>query len=354
MRVGIIGGGINGLCCAWVCAQAGHKVHLYERGKLANETSRASSKLLHGGLRYLEQYEFRLVREALRERDAWLERVPELTETLRLVIPIYRRVRRGRWLIGSGLFLYDRLAGKSILPSACWIGPEELMQRDPHLLSEGLIGGYEYSDGQMDDHRLALWVAEQARQLGANLYEQMEVSKLDANGTIQAGSYRIEYDRLINVTGPWATALLEKSGLSTDYKLDTVRGSHLLLRRECPQAYLLEIPDERRIFFVLPWQGSTLAGTTEVRQRLTDPITVSIEEEHYLLRAYGHYFPKQNGAELVTERYAGLRPLLYSASDPGKATREYAIERKGKLINVFGGKWTTAHALARKVANQLQ
>lgn len=353
MRIGIVGGGINGLCCAWVFAEAGHEVDLYERGTLASQTSRASSKLLHGGLRYLEQYEFRLVREALKERDAWLQRVPDLTNPLRLVLPVYEDSQRNRWLIGAGLFLYDHLAGKSILPPAQWLSAETLLQRDPHLKAEGLLGGYAFSDGQMDDYHLALWVAEQARQAGANLHEHTEVSAIDTQGHVHVADDTFSHDRVINVGGPWAVGLLEQSGIPSPYRLDTVRGSHLLLKRECPQAYLLEVPDERRIFFILPWQGKTLVGTTEVRQQVHEPVECSDAERDYLLAAYNCYSTAPLGTESISSSFAGIRPLLYSAEDPRKATREYALERNGQLINVFGGKWTTSLALAHRVRQQL-
>lgn len=353
MKICVIGGGINGLSCAWTLAQAGHDIHLYERGKLARETSQASSKLLHGGLRYLELGEFRLVREALRERDAWLIRVPELTKPLRLVLPIYQHARRNRWLIGTGLFLYDHLAGRSILPTSTWLTARELLQRDPHLSPEGLVGGYAFSDGQMDDYNLALWVAEQAKQAGAHLIEDAIVETVDIKGGVHFNSGTLSFDRVINVCGPWSGQLLANSGISTQYRLDTVRGSHLILEQVCPQAYLLEVPDEKRIFFVLPWQGKTLVGTTEIRQTPDKPIGCSTAERDYLLAAYNHYRTDSVSVASVVGSFAGIRPLLSSSTDPSNTTREYAIERNGKLLNVFGGKWTTTLALARNVAKQL-
>jgi glycerol-3-phosphate dehydrogenase len=352
MDIGIVGGGINGLCCAWQLAQQGHKVQIYERYTLMKATSSASSKLLHGGLRYLENREFRLVREALRERDAWIRRAPHLAKPLRLVVPIYQQSRRPRWMIALGLFLYDHLAGKSILPKAKRLSAQEIILHDPHLKSEGLQGGYEFSDGQMDDQALGLWVAEQARQAGVNIAEHTDVIALTNNGevrTAQGATYH--HDRLLNVAGPWAQTLLQQSGIETPYALDLVRGSHLILEQTCTQAYLLEAPNDRRVFFVLPWKGNTLVGTTEVRQALNDPIKCSPAEQSYLQDAWSHYFlsiePK------VFDAFAGLRPLLRSARDPNKATREYVIHRTDKLVTVFGGKWTTALALADKVTTAI-
>jgi len=144
---------------------------------------------------------------------------------------------------------------------------------------------------------------------------------------------------------------MQQSGIQTPYQLDLVSGSHLVIRQPCQQAYLLEAPNDRRIFFVLPWQGHTLVGTTEARQSLDEPIACSGQEQDYLLRAFSHYFP--HNTPTVIDNFAGLRPLLRSAQEPNKATREYAIHRTDKLISVFGGKWTTALALANKIAHAI-
>ena len=352
MNIGIVGGGINGLCCAWHLARQGHQVRLYERNKLMQATSCASSKLLHGGLRYLENGEFRLVREALRERDAWIQRAPALAKPLRLIMPIYKGSRRGRLTVGAGLYLYDHIAGKSHLPGARWLKPHAVLERSPGFNEDGLVGGYEFSDGQMDDQALGLWVAEQARKSGVAILEGAEVICLGPSGTITTADGQAEkYDRALNIAGPWASQLLNQSNIESPYQLDLVRGSHLILAQPCSQAFLLEVPGEQRIFFVLPWNGQTLIGTTEVRQSLGEPVQCSTSEREYLLAAYRNYWP--NTQPHVTQTFAGLRPLLYSAQDPSKATREYAIYRTDKLITVLGGKWTTAMALAKKVSATL-
>jgi len=351
VRIAVVGGGINGLCCAWRLAESGHTVTLYERGQIMEATSRASSKLLHGGLRYLENGEFRLVREALRERDAWIRRAPHLAWPIRLVLPIYRGARRPRWMVALGLFAYDRIAGRTDLPKATWLTAAQLMDRDPSLRSQDLVGGYEFSDAQMDDHALGLWVAEQARSAGVTIREGVQVDAVSATGEVTVIGETLSYDRIINVAGPWAVKLLEQSGLHSPFRLDAVRGSHITLAIPCAQPYLLEVPGERRIFFVLPWQGATLIGTTEVRQSLDEPITCSDAERSYLLAAYRHYFPTQH--PVVTGSFAGLRPLIHSSEDLNRMTREYAIHREGQLVSVLGGKWTTALSLAQGIREML-
>ncbi len=202
----------------------------------------------------------------------------------------------------------------------------------------------------MDDQALGLWVAEQAKQEGVNIVELTEVSALTQDGqVITADGATRHHDRLVNVAGPWAQRLFQDSGIDLPYELDLVRGSHLLLEQPCKQAYLLEAPNDCRIFFVLPWQGNTLVGTTEVRQAFNEPITCSTEEQSYLMNAWAHYF--RGTQPKVIDAFAGLRPLLRTTQDPTKATREYAIYRTGKLITVLGGKWPTAMALADKVSH---
>jgi glycerol-3-phosphate dehydrogenase len=351
VRVAVVGGGINGLSCAWRIAEAGHEVVLFERGEIMQATSRASSKLLHGGLRYLSNFEFRLVREALRERDAWLRRVPDIARPLSIVIPIYASGRNGRFTMGLGLFIYRMLAPRSPHSRYRWLAPHEI---DAGLEHEGLEGGYEYFDGQSDDYQLGLWVLEQARAAGVEVHEHAEVTAATPAGEVHCAGETSSFDRVVNVAGPWAESLCRASGVTLPYELDLVRGSHIVLGRPCPQAYLLEVRDEERLFFVLPWHGETLVGTTEVRQTIDQPIEPAPEEIDYLLRAFNHAMcvPAEHGD--IVDAFAGVRPLIKSANNPTKASREYAVHRSGKLVTVLGGKWTTALALARTVLRRIQ
>lgn len=354
MRIAVIGGGINGLCSAWRLAQGGDHVTVFERGRLMDATSSASSKLLHGGLRYLETGQFLLVREALRERDAWINRAPQLTRPLPILLPIYRGSRRPRWMIGLGMKLYDMLAGKSALPKSESLSKAQVTAFMPMLKAENLLGGFRYYDGQMDDRQLGLWVAEQCRQAGVVINEDAPVVAASPEGTLTLAKSRpMNFDCILNVAGPWAEKLLSDSGIKARYGLDVVRGSHLIVERACPHALLLEVPGGKRIFFVLPWQGRSLIGTTEVRQTLEAPIVCSNEEIDYLIEAYNHFHSEPIGRADIVETFAGIRPLVKSASDPSKARRDYAFQRNGRLLTVFGGKWTTSLALAEKLKRKV-
>ena len=354
MKVAVIGGGINGLASAWKLAQDGHQVTLFERNELMRATSQASSKLLHGGLRYLENGEIGLVREALAERTRWFERAPHLARPLPMLYPIFKSGRRSRRMIAAGLWLYRLLSLSANMPAPRWLSKDEVLNLQPNLNADGLIGGYLFHDGQMDDYALGMWVAEQCRSAGVEIFENRPVQKILTDGGLETQDGQLfQFDRIVNVAGPWAEKLLQQSGIKSPVQLDLVRGSHLIVNRICDQAYLLEVPEGRRIFFVLPWKGKTMIGTTEVRQELEDPVRSSGEEISYLLKAYNHWMAIPLSEQDVIETFAGVRPLLSSADDPSRVTREYAIRREGMLVNVFGGKWTTCCALADKVATSL-
>jgi len=359
-RIAIIGGGINGLCIGWELAKAGHEVVIFERDTIVAHTSSASSKLLHGGLRYLENGEFRLVREALRERQAWFQRAPHLAKPLQLTLPIYDRSRRRRHLVGIGLRLYDWLAGTNSTARHQWLDRPTTIARHPQLKTDGLRGAFQFWDGQMDDRSLGRWVAEQSGLAGAVIHEQAPVTCIDTAGNLSlASGAEYAFDQIINAAGPWSRHLLRRNAIPSRYDLDLVRGSHIVLNKPCVAAYLLEAENSRRLFFVLPWQQGTLVGTTEVRETYADGTepkapAPSVEEIDYLLAAYHHYFTETVAAADLRETFAGLRPLVKSAADPSRATREYVLERRGQLITVFGGKWTTACALARKVRHLVE
>jgi len=351
MKCAIVGGGINGVMSAWALARRGHRVDLYERHELMSATSSASTKLIHGGLRYLENGEFRLVREALRERVFWITSAPHLVHRLQLLVPIYRESRRPRWLIRSGLFLYDLLAGAANLGKHEWLDRRDMDESCPELRSEGLLGAFAFFDAQMDDRALGLWAAKEAEQSGVVMHTGAEVGKIREDGTLDANGSTATYDVIVNVAGPWAEAVLDQSGITHTNSLDLVRGSHLMLGQRAKHAFLVEVPDEERFCFILPYQGQTLLGTTEVSQTLRDPIECSMEEQSYLLRVYNRYIQPPATASDVTRRFSGLRPLLRSNANHSRATREYAIEVHNRVVSVFGGKWTTARALGEKVAS---
>ena len=352
MKIAVIGGGINGLSSAWQLALAGYDVSLFERDSLMQATSAASSKLLHGGLRYLEQGEFRLVREALQERRWWLKKAPQLTRRLPILYPLYNDSRRARWQLKIGLWLYDAFAGRKGIGRHRWLTAAQALRCSPQLKAEGLSGAYLFFDGQMDDQKLGLWMAQQCRKAGVQLFEHNPAQQVAADGRVLLGSGWQQFDRVVNVAGPWSQQLLKQSGLAQQ-PLDLVRGSHLLLPAISRYGHMLEVPGEARIVFVLPYQGNTLLGTTEVRQQLDEPIKCSAAERDYLLGVYNHYFQSQASTTNVLADFAGVRPLLGGTANASKASREYQLNWQGQVLTVSGGKWTTARALGQQVRYQV-
>ncbi|WP_058557568.1 glycerol-3-phosphate dehydrogenase/oxidase [Thiohalocapsa sp. ML1] len=351
LEIAIVGGGINGLCIAWVLAEQAHQVTLFERDQLMSQTSSASTKLLHGGLRYLETGQIRLVREALRERAWWLAQVPSLTQPLALYLPVYAASARAAWRIRTGLWLYDRLAGKTNIAPHARLDRAGFIAQAPELRPAGLRGGFRFFDGQMDDLALGLWVADQARQAGARLLEGAAVSRVSTSGMVTFNGETRHFDRVINVAGPWAEALLQQSGLRSRCRLELIRGSHILFDEPLDHGYCLQAPQDSRVFFVIPYQGRTLVGTTEERHNAQDwPPACHESEAHYLLTAYNAHFRRAKSVADIAASFAGVRPLVRSAAHPSKLSRDYTLERHDRLITVFGGKWTTTRALAHSVA----
>jgi len=355
MKIAVIGGGINGIMTAWELCKHHHDVTLFEKNTLMSQTSSASSKLLHGGLRYLENFEFRLVKEALRERQWWINQAPDLARPLKIFIPVYKQSRRPAWLYKIGLYLYDLFAGKQNIGKHRNHSKASMQELCPGLKMNDLARGFSYYDGQMDDYQLGIWAIDQAKQCqNLTIIEGITIDRVDVNGEVVYNGNKEQFDKVINVAGPWSYQLLKDSGIDSDYELDLVRGSHIVVNRKLDHGYFLEVPGERRIFFVLPYKGQTLIGTTEIRQTILDEVKPVQSEIIYLIDSYNHYFVNQITERDVVKSFAGLRPLVKSDQDSNKATREYVLECEGSLISVFGGKWTTARQLAKKVAQRVK
>ena len=333
LNIAVVGAGIVGACTAWALAKRGQNVTLIERDHPMSHTSSSTSKLLHGGLRYLETGQFGLVRKSLLARSTWLKQAPHLCNNLKFLLPVYQGQGRPKWMVGTGLKIYDLLALGSGFQNSSWMPYNKVLDYHPNLEPRNLLGAYSFFDAQMDDAALGNWVIDQARALGVSIVFGNEVAKV---------SILSNYDRIVNATGPWAMSLRHSQPGKSVYALDWVRGSHIVLDRLCPTALLLQVPKEKRIFFVLPFHGKTLVGTTEVRQEGPDDQGASSEEIDYLFTAYNHYLKPIATSEDIYRVFSGVRPLIKSVQDPTQATREWAFERVDHVLHIYGGKWTTA------------
>lgn len=355
MRLAIVGAGINGIMSGWALLEEGHEVVLFERADPMGATSSASTKLLHGGLRYLEHGDVSLVREGLRARAWWLEHAPQHTRPIEIAIPVYRTSTRWRLTLKAGLLAYEILAGRYRLERHYWLRRDRLSQRVPQLKTDGLRGAYLFQDGQMNDRALGNWALSQIVAMGAKVVAPSFVERIDAGGVVFTSQGEHKFDGVINACGPWAAALLERSNITSRHDLDLIRGSHLLVARQHECGFLVESPDDGRPCFVLPYEGHTLIGTTEVRQTVHEPVACSDQELAYLSRVYDAFFHDKLKPSCVISTFAGVRPLVASAErDVNAKTRESVIECRGRTLTIFGGKWTTSRELGLQVATRVR
>ena len=369
----VIGGGINGAAVARDAAGRGLSVMLSERGDYGAETSSASSKLIHGGLRYLERYDFRLVRESLKERDVLFEIAPHLVRPIRFLVPVYEGGGRPAWFLRIGLKLYDLLSLGSHFDRSGALSARE-RKEIPHLRKEGLSAVLHYSDCQVDDVRLVLSVLLDARARGARIANRQEVISVDeaSNGYLVRirdtnGVRSIAARFVINTAGPFANQVVDISPADLPKQnLRLVRGSHILLPMPEPEietAFTLQHEDGR-VIFVIPWFWGPylMVGTTDAPQE-GDPgqAKCSDAERDYLLEAFNSNFAIQRkpaSPKDVVWTWAGVRPLIDDGEDdPSKITREVKIVHEahggGGYITVYGGKLTTHRRLGEKVMEQL-
>jgi glycerol-3-phosphate dehydrogenase len=369
----VVGGGINGAGIARDLAGRGLKVQLVEQDDLASHTSSSSTKLIHGGLRYLEHYEFSLVRKALAEREVLLRSAPHIMRPLRFVMP-HDASMRPVWMIRAGLFLYDHLARREFLPGSRTVRLKQ--HATGAALKPHFERGFIYSDGWVDDARLVLLCALDAAERGATVQTRCraeaaarvgglwQVKLIDASGRPQVAHARA----LVNAAGPWTADFLGRAGGAAGKTLRLVKGSHIVVRKrfEHDHAYIFQNPDQR-IIFAIPYEGDfTLIGTTEVewsqdaaRARIDDAETA------YLCEQASRYLAQPVRPADVVWSYAGVRPLLDDESDSASAvTRDYRLELDGgertggtggaaPLLSVWGGKITTFRKLAEEAADLL-
>jgi len=362
----VIGGGINGVGIAADAAGRGLKVFLCEKDDLAQHTSSASSKLIHGGLRYLEHYEFRLVREALAEREVLLAKAPHIVKPMRFVLP-HRPHLRPAWMIRAGLFLYDHLGKRKRL------GASRSLRFGPgYPLKPAITRGFEYADCAVDDARLVVLNAMAAREQGAHIVTRtrcLRAERVDgvwqvelqhADGSLQS----IRARALVNAAGPWVASFIKDDlKLDAPYGIRLIQGSHLIVPRlyEGEHAYILQNEDQRIVFCIPYLDRFTLIGTTD-REYSGDPAQVKITEAEtdYLLKVVNAHFNHQLSRADILHTYSGVRPLCNDESDnPSAVTRDYTLalsagEGQAPLLSVFGGKLTTYRKLAESAMAELK
>ena len=362
----IVGGGINGAGIARDAAGRGLSVVLCDKDDLAQHTSSASTKLIHGGLRYLEHYEFNLVRKALIEREVLLRAAPHIMWPMRFVMP-HDRGQRPAWMIRAGLFLYDALAKREILPGSGAIDLHAHPAGEP--LRPEFSKGFIYSDGWVDDARLVVLNALDAAEHGARVLthtrcesarrvgDRWQALLRKSDGT----SIEVSARCVVNAAGPWAAQFLQDAIANRSNKsLRLVKGSHIVVRKmfDHPYAYIFQSPDGRIVFVISYEQDFTLVGTTDLEYTgNTDQVAIDQSEIDYLCRLTERYFQQPITPTDVVWSYSGVRPLLEDESaNASEITRDYQLTLAGEqapLLSVFGGKITTFRKLAEEAVDMI-
>jgi len=358
----IIGGGINGAGIARDASGRGLKVCLADKGEIGGATSSWSTKLIHGGLRYLENYEFKLVRESLKEREVILHIAPDITKPIPFIIP-YSKKMRPAWLIKVGLILYDFLAGKSVISKSKSIN---LFKEYPNILKNKFIKGFQYYDVQVDDKKLTQLNAQGAKKNRALILENTKVNNVERfkdhwNIFLESGQV-ITAKILINATGPWINEVIKDIiKIKSKKSIRLVKGSHIIIKKLYDEEIAFTLQNEdKRIIFVIPYKEKySLIGTTEVEVKSPENPKINEEEIKYLIRSANNYFIKQINSSDIIDTYAGIRPLIEDFKEATKVTRDYIFDlnvddQLSPLLSIYGGKLTTYRKLSDKVFDELK
>ena len=357
----IIGGGINGAGLARDAAGRGLSVCLADKGEIGGATSSWSTKLIHGGLRYLENYEFKLVRESLKERETIYKIAKPISKPIPFIIPYVDKIRPA-WLIKMGLFLYDNLGGKTIIPKSNTL---DISKKLPNILKKKYKTGFQYFDVQIDDKKLTKLNIKSAKKYKAKVLEYNKVKKAEIDGNewvihLQKGE-KIKSKILINASGPWINETLKKNiKIKSKNKIRLVKGSHIITKKLYKKdvAFTFQNTD-KRIIFVIPYKKKfSLIGTTEVEVKSPENKEISKKEIQYLIRSVNNYLEKQISTKDIIDSYSGIRPLIEDFNQASKVTRDYIFDlniiKKLPLLSIYGGKLTTYRKLAENVLLDLE
>ena len=361
----VLGAGINGCGIAAELSRRNQRVLVLERSAIGSGTSSKSSRLIHGGLRYLETAKFGLVREALHDRQELLKLYPDLVQMKPFYLPVYKSSPRPAWMIGLGLKLYDLLAGKYSEFKSERILKDEFSSFASSLLQDGLKAIFRYYDGKTDDLELTRTVAGEARNSGCVIHEHIKITAI----TNQTTGYQVATNRgiftspaLINATGPWIDEVNQRYGLPTNYHIRKISGIHIVIDGLLTPDLMFMQTGNKRIFFIIPEPEykRTIIGTTEREETvLCDEVTYDDADIEYLLENINKYLTTDHQLTVndVKDVWIGIRPLIAHKDNPTDLSREYALDLHPKgntqLLHVFGGKLTTFLSLARKVADLL-
>ncbi len=363
----VIGAGINGAAIAYMASLAGAKVALLEKDDFASGTSSKSSKLLHGGIRYLENFEFDLVEEALKERYIQYKNAPHLVKPLPFIIPVYKNGPRPFWMMKIGVWLYDLLSSRYSLGQHGQLTVQQILTSAPGISQEGLVGGVSYWDAQMDDTRICLENVLMADLNGAHVANHVEVIDflkentrcvgVTARDTLTNQVFEVRAKTVISTAGPWTDQMLRKDSTKNKTRLRPTKGVHVLYKEKLSdKAFVLQSQKDKRIFFALPFKDYTLIGTTDTDyEGKPDDVQVDKEDVSYLLKEASRIFPTLSfNKENIITTFAGIRPLVFDNGSTSKVSRKHTIAKTfSGLWYVAGGKYTTYRAIASEAVAKI-
>ncbi len=355
----ILGAGINGVASAKALAEGGKSVLIIEKNHIASGASSHSSRLIHGGLRYLENFDFALVKEALKDQKYLLDTYPELVRLRPFYLPLYNDSRRPAWMIRLGLWLYGFFARHN--KKAQKVLTEDFKKEFKAVNTQNLVAVFRYFDGKTDDDKLTHKIAQEAQVAGADILEGIQIISLiveDEYNRLVTEQGCVETKTLINATGAWVDEINEKYNLPSSFTIEKLSGIHLVIDSVLvPQPLILETAS-KRIFFIIPEEECTLIGTTERSEvSLVDDIRVNDEDIDYLLKESNRYLNQPLSRADIKEVFIGTRPIIKSTKNPSEMSRESKLDLhhlgKVRVLHIYGGKLTTFPSLGKKVKDLL-
>jgi glycerol-3-phosphate dehydrogenase len=348
----IIGGGINGVTAALQCSEAGYSTILFEQKRLANGASSKTSKLAHGGLRYLANLELSLVKESLQERNILLEKYPSLVKPQPFIFPIYKG--ESSLKMWAGLKMYDLLSSKSSLPKSGKISIEHAKLKLPWLSTDNLKSCFMYYDAVMNDKEIVHTIANEARQKGVEIYSNEPVVRLDRSDndvSVITTKSNINARIVINATGAWSNKLAQKQ------LVNPTKGVHLVTNKLLSKAATILInPDDKRVFFTIPYNNNTVIGTTDTPYSGDpDNIKITRKDVNYILDAVNEFSIDKLEKDDIINSWVGLRPLAVSnTEDVDKISRDYTIDYDRRMLSIVGGKFTTHRSMIETLMGEIK
>ena len=341
-KIGIVGGGITGLISAYFLSQEGYEVDLYEKKTLLSETSSKTTKLIHGGIRYLENLQFHEVKNGINDRKWWLENFPNETKLQEIIILSKRKFSSEILKFFIGIKVYEAFAGRQNIKTGRLYNQKDLLSFG---IKNNISAGISFFDGLMQES-VGQEIIKRCKRNGVNFYENNEIKSIRPEGYIEEKQYK----KIIIATGPWISVFLKQNKIESNKAIDYIKGIHLVIDRIIKKGFMFRDQKKHRYIFAIPYQGNLLLGTTEKRVSTPEDKQILDSEVNYLLESINAFIDRPVSKDEIIGSYAGVRPLIKSkAQDFHSSSRDFYIQKDQNLLSLFGGKWTTAPSIARNI-----